>query len=93
MDYGLLCIVSSCLLELGLAKLSWPIGLKKIGISVLTQTMNHLCSYTFVVNEVSPAEFSLVRLPLCGPALGFWPFAKADRIFLVVSGVRSSYSQ
>lgn len=28
MDYGLLCIVSSWLLELGLAKLSWPIGLR-----------------------------------------------------------------
>lgn len=45
---------------------------------------------TFDVSEVSPAEFSLVFRPLCGPGFGFWPFANASRIFFVVAGVRSS---
>lgn len=47
---------------------------------------------TFVVKFVNPAEFSLVCLPLCGPAFGFWPFLKASRIFFVVAGVKSSWN-
>jgi hypothetical protein len=48
---------------------------------------------TFDVSEVSPAEFSLVFRPLCGPGFGFCPFAKASRTFFVVAGVRSSCTQ
>ena len=47
--------------------------------------------HTLLVNDVSPAEFSLVCRPLCGPGFGFSPLAKASRIFRVVSGVRSSF--
>lgn len=45
---------------------------------------------TFDVSEVSPAEFSLVFRPDCGPGFGFWPFANASKTFLVVAGVKSS---
>jgi len=45
---------------------------------------------TLNVSAVNPAEFSLVRRPLCGPGFGFCPFANASNIFFVVSAVRSS---
>lgn len=47
--------------------------------------------HTLDVSDVKPAEFSEVWRPLCGPGFGFVPFAKAFRICLVLSGVRSSY--
>jgi hypothetical protein len=50
-------------------------------------------SLTFVVKVVRPAEFSLVCRPLWGPGLGFSPLAKASRIVLVDSGVKSSYRE
>lgn len=48
---------------------------------------------TLDASAVRPAEFSLVYRPLCGPGLGFSPFAKASKILRVVSGVRSSYKR
>jgi hypothetical protein len=48
---------------------------------------------TLEVSAVMPAEFSLVRRPLWGPGFGFSPRAKALMIFLVVAGVKSSYTE
>jgi hypothetical protein len=46
--------------------------------------------HVMMTHVVNPAEFSLVRLPLWGPGLGFSPAASELRILMVVSGVRSS---
>ena len=57
--------------------------------STLIETKN-THTRTLDVRDVSPAEFSLVCRPLCGPGLGFSFFLKASRSRRVVSGVRSS---
>lgn len=75
------------LLEFGLAEFAWTIRLHIINI--MTPCGGER-SRTLLVSAVRPAEFSLVCRPLCGPGLGFSPLAKASRIALVVSGVRSS---
>lgn len=67
-----------------------PYGCK---YSYSTMTDNSLRGPTFDVKAVSPAEFSLVCRPLCGPGLGFSPLTNASRILLVVSGVKSSYKK
>jgi hypothetical protein len=47
---------------------------------------------TFEVSVVSPAEFSLVCLPLCGPTFGLPPFASSSSTFFIVPTVKSSYT-
>lgn len=59
--------------------------------SLVAEVMQWVGAQTFEASAVKPAAFSLVWRPLCGPGFGFWPLAKASRIFLVVSEVRSSY--
>ena len=75
-------------LEFSCAELSGPVWL-----SILEHKANNhtMANNTFDARAVRPAAFSLVCRPLCGPCLGFSPLAKASRIFLVVSGVKSSY--
>ena len=63
---------------------------KAVKLSETRSTTFERRRQTFDLSAVSPAEFSAVCLPLCGPTVGFDPARKASNTFLVVSGVRSS---
>lgn len=48
------------------------------------------CQLALPTNVMASPNGSTVRLPLCGPGLGFLSAFKSSRILFIASGVRSS---